>query len=62
MCLFNFSVEKFALGNDDSDPYGQDVMVNSDLQIILRLVASAAVADFVFQLQNPGSKKVTLHR
>jgi hypothetical protein len=32
----------------------QDVMVNPDLQIVLQFVASAAVADFAFQLQNPG--------
>jgi hypothetical protein len=38
----NFSVEKFALGDD-----------NPDLQIV-QFVASAAVADFAFQLQNPG--------
>jgi hypothetical protein len=50
----NFSVEKFALGDDDPDPYGQDVMVNPDLQIVLQFVASVAVTDFAFQLQNPG--------
>jgi hypothetical protein len=49
-----FSVEKFALWDDDPDPYGKDVMVNPDLQIVLQFVASAAVADFAFQLQNPG--------
>jgi hypothetical protein len=30
-------------------------MVNPDLQIVLQFVATAAVADFAFQLQNPGS-------
>jgi hypothetical protein len=56
MCWLNpkFSVEKFALGHDDPDPYGQDVMVNPNLQLILQFVASAAVADFAFHLQNPG--------
>jgi hypothetical protein len=54
----NFSVEKFALGDEYPDPYGQDVMVNTDLQIVLQFVASAAVADFAFQLQNPGLKQV----
>jgi hypothetical protein len=29
-------------------------MVNPDLQIVSQFVASAAVADFAFQLQNPG--------
>jgi hypothetical protein len=47
-------VEKFAFGGDDPYPYGQDVMVNPDLQIVLQFVASAAVADFAFQLQNQG--------
>jgi hypothetical protein len=28
-------------------------MVNPDLQIVLQFVATAAVADFPFQLQNP---------
>jgi hypothetical protein len=32
-------------------------MVNPDLQIVLQFVASAAVADFAFQLQNPDLKK-----
>jgi thioredoxin-related protein len=50
----NFSVEKFALGDHDPDPYGKDAMVNPDLQIVLQFVAPAAVADFAFQLQNPG--------
>jgi hypothetical protein len=50
----NFSVEKFALGDDDPDPYGQGVIINPDLQIVLQFVASAAVADFALQLQNPG--------
>jgi hypothetical protein len=50
----NFSVEKFAPGDDDPQPYGQDAMVNPDLQIVLQFVASAAVADFAFHLQNPG--------
>jgi hypothetical protein len=50
----NFSAEKFALGDDDPDPYGKDVMVNPDLQIVLQFVASATVADFAFQLLNPG--------
>jgi hypothetical protein len=50
----NFSVEKFSLGDDDPDPYGQDVVVNPDLQIVLQFVASATVVDFAFQLQKPG--------
>jgi hypothetical protein len=29
-----FSVKKFALGDDDPDPFGQGVMVNPDLQIV----------------------------
>jgi hypothetical protein len=50
----NFSVEKFTPGDADPDPYGQDVMINPDLQIVLQFIASAAMADFAFQLQNPG--------
>jgi hypothetical protein len=38
----NFSVEKFALGDEDPDPYGRDVMLNPDLQIVMQFVASAA--------------------
>jgi hypothetical protein len=30
----NFSVEKFALGDGDSERYGQDVMINPALQIV----------------------------
>jgi hypothetical protein len=49
-----FSVEEFAIGDDDPEPYGQDVMVNPDLQIVLQFIVSADVADFAFQLQNVG--------
>jgi hypothetical protein len=50
----NFSVEKSAPGDDDPDPYGQDGVINPDLQIVWQFAASAAVADFAFQLHNPG--------
>jgi hypothetical protein len=50
----HFSVEKFTRGNDDTDPYGEDILVNPHLQIVLQFVALAAVAYFAFQLQNPG--------
>jgi hypothetical protein len=55
----NFSIE-MPPGDDDPDPYGQDVMVNHDLQIVLQFVASATVDDFAFQLQNPGLKGLCL--
>jgi hypothetical protein len=35
----HFSVEKFTPGDDDPDPYGEDILVNPHLQIVWQFAA-----------------------